>query len=364
MTYCAAPMAVPESLAAGCTHTSSNGVSERIRPLASTLSATPPAITTARSGTRSCSRRRYSSSTSSSRRCTDAARSLSRWVSSPRNSRGAPNTSAIFGREHRAERRRAVGPRHLDALVVMREVAEVELVAHAVAEAHDVAQLRQERRLAVGGEAHQLVLVAERRQPEELREGGVEDAEAVGERHDALHVDLGADASAPRRAEEVAHAVEGHGTPPCRYGDANSALARCALWCSTRCSLVRSSLRSPRPAAWANASRGVEHLAGVLGPRRDRRPRRAVAQRPRDLPRQVRERVAADRRVLDVVDRRVDLVEAPPHRLRGEPRLMLLTGEPLLFHGRDQFAVDEDGRRRVAVIGVDAERDHARVTGQ
>ena len=41
------------SLAAGCTHTSSNGVCDRMSPLANTLSATPPAITNARSGTRS-----------------------------------------------------------------------------------------------------------------------------------------------------------------------------------------------------------------------------------------------------------------------------------------------------------------------
>ena len=50
----AAPSAPPASPAAGCTNSRSNGPSRRMRPLATQLSATPPAMQRFVEGTRSC----------------------------------------------------------------------------------------------------------------------------------------------------------------------------------------------------------------------------------------------------------------------------------------------------------------------
>ncbi len=82
-TWSAPPSAVPESPAAGCTHTSSYGLSSNSRVFATQLSATPPASVSTPPGVLllrapevwRCSQPASSSSTSSSRVCTLAARS-------------------------------------------------------------------------------------------------------------------------------------------------------------------------------------------------------------------------------------------------------------------------------------------------
>ena len=71
----AAPSAVPESPAAGCTQTCSKGVSRQMRVFATQFSAVPPAIVSRASPVRSCSQVARSTSTSSVSACTDAARS-------------------------------------------------------------------------------------------------------------------------------------------------------------------------------------------------------------------------------------------------------------------------------------------------
>ena len=48
-------------------------------------------------------------------------------------------------------------------------------------------------------------------------------------------------------------------------------------------------------------------------------------------------------------------LEAVADRRRREPRRVLHPVEPLLFDGRDQLAVGDQGRRGVPVIGVKAE---------
>ncbi|CPU66765.1 Uncharacterised protein [Mycobacteroides abscessus] len=71
----AAPSAVPESPAAGWTQTSSNGDSRQTREFATQFSAVPPAMVSTRSPVCPWSHVARSTSTSSSRACTDAARS-------------------------------------------------------------------------------------------------------------------------------------------------------------------------------------------------------------------------------------------------------------------------------------------------
>ena len=97
----AAPIAVPESLAAGWTKIRSNDVSRRIRPFATAFSATPPARQSrgrfVRCQTASASRSRCSSSTT----CSEAATSSWCEVRSPSGSRAGPSSSSSFGENSR-----------------------------------------------------------------------------------------------------------------------------------------------------------------------------------------------------------------------------------------------------------------------
>ena len=86
-TWRAAPSAVPESPDAGCTQTSSNPASRQIREFATQLSATPPAIVSAVSPVLARSHRASSTSTSSTRAWTEAARSA--WASDHASSCGS-----------------------------------------------------------------------------------------------------------------------------------------------------------------------------------------------------------------------------------------------------------------------------------
>ncbi len=89
-TASAAPSAPPASPAAGWIHTSSNGPSRTIRPFATQLSATPPARHNDAAPVCSCARAASLSMASSTTSWTDAARSISRWVSGPSGARGGP----------------------------------------------------------------------------------------------------------------------------------------------------------------------------------------------------------------------------------------------------------------------------------
>jgi hypothetical protein len=88
----------------------------------------------------------------------------------------------------------------------MGEVVEVELHLGS-SDTHDVADLLRVNRLTIGGQTHQLVLVAILREAEELGEGGVKDPKRVREAGGTLDVDIGALAHAPHDAAEIAEAV-------------------------------------------------------------------------------------------------------------------------------------------------------------
>ena len=97
-------------------------------------------------------------------------------------------------------------PRHVDALVVVREVVEVQL--EEVRRLHELAHLLAvDVGVAVRGEAHHLALVAVLREAQPLRDGRVEDAERVREEHAVEHVEVVAVAEREHRRGEVAEAV-------------------------------------------------------------------------------------------------------------------------------------------------------------
>ena len=70
---------------------------------------------------------------------------------------------------------------------------------------------------------------------------------------------------------------------------------------------------------------------------------------------QPRLRIAVDGDVIDAVERDAGFIEAIADRGGRESRPMFDAAEALLFRGRDELAVDHDGRGRVGVVRVDAE---------
>ena len=95
------------------------------------------------------------------------------------------------------------------------------------------------------------------------------------------------------------------------------------------------------------------------------RPRSAERQvrqphRPQRLAGEVRGALARDRDVVDLRCVHAVRLEAPPDGMAGEAGGVLDPGEALLLHRRQQLAVPEERRRRVAVIGVDAQDYHRR----
>ena len=110
--------------------------------------------------------------------------------------------------EDAADRGRAAVPDHGHALGVVAKAVEVETIAAAGQELDDPAHGGHLGRLAVGGEAHDLVLIAIVGKAQELRHRLVEEAERVGKEDAAADVDPGAAAGAPHGAGEVAEAVD------------------------------------------------------------------------------------------------------------------------------------------------------------
>src|SRR6266849_3033049 len=92
-----------------------------------------------------------------------------------------------LAREQSSDDRFASIPGHLHAAAVMREVIEVEADLVRI-DAHDVAELREEPRLSIRGEAHHFVFVAVLSKAQELGKGGIKQAEGVRVRHRAANV--------------------------------------------------------------------------------------------------------------------------------------------------------------------------------
>src|SRR5204862_8254570 len=87
---------------------------------------------------------------------------------------------------------------------------------------------------------------------------------------------------------------------------------------------------------------------------------RAVTDRAQQLAAEVRLGIPRDGDVVEAGGGEAGIGEAPRSGLLGEPRAVLDAVEPLLLGRRHELAVDEECRRRVAVIGVQTQdRGHA-----
>ena len=198
----------------------------------------------------------------------------------------------------RRQLRRTAVPRHRGALDVVPEVVEAELVAEAVAP-DDPAEDVQVLRLAVGGEAHHLVLVAVLGEAEVLRDGRVEDAEGVRERNLPGDLEVVSLPDAPHRAHHVAEAVDReHGRPFERRDVERGADVREVVLDEVR-------LRAERGLGDAEALRqrglGSEDLPEVRGPLGGHLPAGSILQGVEHAASEVRARVAGQGEVVDVL---------------------------------------------------------------
>ena len=103
--------------------------------------------------------------------------------------------------------RRAVLPGHVDPFGEMAEEAQVEGEGAVRPRRDQRSDLGGERGLAVGGEAHHLVLVAEAQEAQILGDRRVEEAERVGEMDAVEHLDRVAAPQGHHGGDEVAEAV-------------------------------------------------------------------------------------------------------------------------------------------------------------
>jgi len=89
------------------------------------------------------------------------------------------------------------------------EVIEIQAKSDAAAGAHDAAKFLEIRGLAIGGEAHDFVFIAEFAEAEILRDGAVINSERMRESDRAVDAHAVSVALAPHGAGEISQAVGG-----------------------------------------------------------------------------------------------------------------------------------------------------------
>ena len=260
-----------------------------------------------------------------------------------------------FRREHRAEGRLAVLPRHLHAFRPVSEVREIQLEAPLVLQLDQRLDLANVARLAVRRKAHHLELVAVIGEAEVLRHSEVKQAERVGEEHVPVDGQAGAGHAAPRRADEIAEAVNraDRGVVERRYERGARQVSRVMLHKASAAAhdgfIQAERLR--------DGGRQRAQARQVAGPGRHCAFRPVLEQEQRLAP-QVRAGVARHGERVDVGGGQTGHLQADGDRLVGEPRDMLDAPEPLFFDRRDELSVADERGGYVAVVRVEAEDVH------
>ena len=212
--------------------------------------------------------------------------------------------------------------------------------------------------VAVGREAHHLALVAVFREAEPLRDGRVEDPERVREEDAVEDREAGAVALREHRRGEVAEAVHGEDRRILERRDEERTrdvrlVVLDVVELGADLALVDAQrLCERRP--------HVAHLRRVLEPRLQVARAGPVANRTQELPAEVRLRIARHGDVIEVARGETRIGEAPRGGQLGKASAVLDAVEALLLGRRHELAVNEECRRRVAVIGVQTkDRGHA-----
>ena len=276
---------------------------------------------------------------------TEAARSISRWVSRA--------SGCAAGR--RRDRGTCVD-RHGEAGRVV-EIALVEperaVLLHVDHLVHDEVGVPW---LAVGREPHDLVLAGVDLEARVVGEGRVEQTEAVRPM-DLLH-GLRACCRGRSATDVVAHSPTPSmvRTTASSNGDGKKAEAAWLSWCSAKRSLPSIA------AAWRERrqrlleARLLEQL--LLDPHRHRHAEggealRGVGEIGLEQALELDERLLEEDDVVDVVEVDLPGLETVPIAWSGKPAIVLLAGEALLLRGRDDAAVLDEGGRAVVIKGAE-----------
>ena len=223
--------------------------------------------------------------------------------------------------------------------------------------AHDLAKFLEEFRLAIRGEAHHFVFIAKFPEAEILRQRRVVHAERMRERDFAEHLHARAFADRPHGARKIAEAVGGeHGGAFERRNE-------------IRAGEVRGVVLDPMELRADTFGRHFKRRCQILADSREASHHaRAFECKSRHAHRETQFRsqprlgIARNRDVIDFGEFRAGLVEAILNRARRQARGVLHAIQPLFFDRREELAVDDDRRRSIRVIGVDAENDHFRMS--
>ncbi len=255
--------------------------------------------------------------------------------------------------EDRRDRRLALVPDHVDALLVVGEPVEIE-EEEVFVRRDDVAQRPAVRlRVAVRREAHHLPLVSVVREAEVLGQRGVEHPERVREEDAVEHLDRAAAADRGEGRAEVAEAVDREDRRLLEGRDEERARrVREVVLDVVDPGLQR---RPLDPAGRGERGSDVAGPRGVVEPRLQVAGARAVADPADELLPDVRVRVARDGDVVEAGRVETALLQAPARGVGREAGDVLDPGEALLLGGSEQLAVDDERRRGVAVVRVQAE---------
>ena len=246
------------------------------------------------------------------------------------------------------------------------EIALVEPVGAVRLEVHQrVEDQVLEARLTVGREPHDLVLAAVDPEARVIGEGRVEQPQRMGKAQLLDHLERRAPADGDRRRRPFpdpvqrqhqrlveGRGIEGAGRVAVVMPGEQQPVRRVegridALELPGHQVLLEQLLADPdrhRHAEGPEAARRVGHVG---------------LQQPLEL----QERLVVEGDMVHLVQPDAGLVEHAAHRVRGEARVVLLAGEPLLLRGGDRLSVHEKRGRAVMVIGRQAQdRRHLRTT--
>ena len=237
---------------------------------------------------------------------------------------------------------------------MMEETVEIQAEAAVWLKQDDLAHDVQVLGLAIGGEAHDLVFVAIVGEAKPLGEGGIEDAEGVGEVDAVFDVDFAFDARAPGGGGEVAHAVDGDVDGVLKWGAevAGGEVGKVVL------DVVNTSLHAFAGKGVGNGLFDGFGLATLLESLKDEFEAGAGTEDEEETAEVVDLGVEVDGDVFEVLETQAGFVQAVLHGEGGETGPVFDAAESLFFDCGDELAVANDGGGGVAMVGVDSEDGH------
>src|SRR5262249_34185279 len=202
---------------------------------------------------------------------------------------------------------------------------------------------------------------AECPEPEVLRQREIQQAQRMRKVHASDGAKVAAPADGPRRADEVAEAIDGaHGRVVERRREEGAGEVRRVMLDVAPARAHPAFVQAERV---RDRRRDPADVDGVLQSRRAGAEGRPRAQREQRLAPEMRAPVTADRAAVHPVRLHARDVETGTDCARREARTMLDPREALFFHGSYQSSTDDQRGGRVRVVGADTEHCAHGVSG-